>query len=269
MMAKEIFTELFNYYEISRLDDTRNRKIRKVIKERLAKAYPAREWGELTDLEKQTFKLVTMKDYLIEESKNRTKIEKKIKVELEKTLYAANIALSDHNNYIDLLFKQFYDESASIDEKHDSYLIFSSYCQKYFPSEIPPTYEEWIEHPLRLYDIQQRIFEKNRLEPDDPYSSKCAPVSQSKIDHVILECVLITIENELGIKIDIASIRRCLEMTQDIDFLNTDSLQSVVDTALPESEDEQKRRIVYNLELMQSIKKLEEHDFIISENNRE
>lgn len=265
-MAKEIFTELFNYYEISRMNDTKNRRIRKVIKERLAKAYPSREWAELTDFEKQTFKLVTMKDYLIEESKNKTKIERKIKAELENTLYEANKALSAHNNYIDLLFKQFYDESASIEENHDSYLIFSSYCQKYFPSEIPPTYEEWIERPLRLYDIQQSIFEKN-IELDNPYSSKCAPVSQSKIDHVILECVLLILENKLGTTIDIASIRHCLEMTQDIDFLNTDSLQSDVDISLPESEEEQKRQITYNLDLMQSIRKLDEHDFI-KENNR-
>ena len=51
-------------------------------------------------------------------------------------------------------------------------------------------------------------------------------------------------------------------MIRDIEFLNTNSLQAEVDTSSTESEEEQQRKIMYNIDLMESIRKLNEHDFI-------
>ena len=102
-----------------------------MIKERLSKAYPSREWDELTDLEKQTFKLVTMKDYLIKNSQNSYKVERKIKTELESTLYSANKALVAHNDYIETLYRQFFDENASEKENYSNYLQFREKLRKH------------------------------------------------------------------------------------------------------------------------------------------
>ena len=269
-MTKEIYTVLFDYYEIPKFDDTKNRRIRKVIRERLAKAYPAREWDELTELEKQTFKLVTMKDYLIRESRNDKKVEKRIKSELENTLYKANIDLSEHNKHYEILHKQFYDTSAPEDVQQKSYNEFCSYIKEWYPNEDIPSFEEWKTNPIRLYDIEQRRLEEIRSSYYNNNSDESVPITQAEIDHVALECLIIIIERELQTSIDLKSIKHCLNIEHEADRLNIneENLQSEFDPSLPASEDEQKRRIEFNLDFMQSLKKLEEHDFIIKKEGK-
>lgn len=261
-MVKKIYTELFEYYSISKFDDKKNRRIRKVIRERLEKTFPSKEWDELTKLEKQRFKLVIMKDYLIKNSSKPEKIEAKIQADLEKTLLNANEALVEHNKDTEILFTQFYDASATDEEQHNSYLLFCKNFHKYIPSEIPPTFEEWKIHPLRLYDIQQ-----NYLWNPDSYSQnqelhKSTPVTQAQIDHAVLECILLILERELKYKIDIASIKHCLNMTSNIDALNAVPLQAEIDPLSNVSVGEQEKIINKNIELMDAIQKLDEYDFI-------
>lgn len=261
-MKKEIYTELFEYYFISKNDDTRNRRIRKIIRERLKKTFPSRKWEELTEIEKQQFKLVTMKDYLIKFSRNQKETEVKIKEDLEKTLFKANEALAKHNKYIETLFTQYYDASAPEEEQHDSYLLFCENLHQYFPTEVPPTFEEWKAHPLRLYDIQQNLLWNPDPYPQEHGLYESASVTQSQIDHTVLECILIVLERELNCKIDIASIKHCLDMTSNIEDISAVPLQAEIDPSLNMPTAEQQRRIDQNLDLMESIRKLNEHDFI-------
>lgn len=77
-----------------------------------------------------------------------------------------------------------------------------------------------------------------------------------------MECILIVLERELKCKIDIASIKHCLDMANNIEDINTVPLQTEIAPSLNIPAEEQQRRINQNLELMESIRKLNEHDFI-------
>lgn len=261
-MAKEIYSELCDYYDISRSDDKKNRRIRKVVKERLEKAYPSKTWEELTHLEKQSFKLVTMRDYLIKDSRHPEKVEKKIQEELESTLFKANKALVEHNEYIEALFTQYYDPQASEEEKHNAYEEFCEKLHKYFPSEIPQSFEEWKKRPLRLWDVYNDGLWVPEPDSQDQDSYKPAPVTQEEIDHKTLECILLILEKEFYYRIDTANIKHCLEVTRDSEFLNSSALQAEIDPSSDVPEEEQRRRISMNLELMDSLRKLSENDFI-------
>ena len=57
-------------------------------------------------------------------------------------------------------------------------------------------------------------------------------------------------------------IKHCLDMTSNIEDISTVPLQAEIDPSLNMPTEEQQRRIDQNLDLMESIRKLNEHDFI-------
>ena len=264
-MAKGIYTELFHYYSISRNNDTKNRRIRKVIRTRFAKEHSGKEWEDLTELEKQRFKLITMKDYLLQFSNYPETVSKKIDDELENTLFKANEAIVEHNNYIHILRKQFFEPSASEDEQRKAYELFCEMLHQYFPKEVPQTFEEWKNNPLTLYDIMMDSSNPSNpiYEPNDDYEPQY--ISQAQVDHVVLECVLKLLKDEFKYTIDVESIKHCLNMTLDIDSLNSDSMQTEIDPSSENTIEEQQKIIDTNQDIMKSIQKLDEHDFIIKE----
>lgn len=264
-MAKEIYTEIFQFYHVLNKDDTTKRAMRKVIKTRLK----PRIWENLTDIEKAEFKLVTMKDYLLNYTPQRYKaeVEKNIEIELKTVLLQANKALKTHNDEIELLYKQFYDENATEEENRNSYKEFCDLLPKYAPTATVPTYDEWIEQPLRLYDYKQsEIYNYECTNGSQNYHGET--VSQEKIDHYVLECIRKILEDKYRIIIDTDNIRHCLEVTQDIDLIEDEILISDIDKSSPMSEDLQIKAIQNNLNLMDAYRKLNTLDFISESKNK-
>ena len=258
-MTKEIYTEIFQFYHVINIADAAKRAMRKVIRTRLN----SRVWENLTAIEKAEFKLITMKDYMLNYTPERKKAEvkKNIENELKKTLLQANLALKSHNDEVELLFKQFYDENATEEEKRASYKELCDLIPKYAPTTTIPTYDDWIKQPLRLYDYKQSEL-NNRDQTDSLQDYSCETVSQEKIDHYVLECIRKILEDKDHIIIDVDSIHHCLEVTQDIDLIENELLLSDTDKVLPMSEEEQKKAIQNNLTIMEANQKLNSLDFI-------
>ena len=265
-MSKEIFTELFSYYNVNNRSDKTKRTMRKVIKERLSKAYPGKTWSDLTELEQRRFKLVTMKDYLIQKTPDlkRDIICQKIDNELSDTLLEVNEEIEEHNKYIDVLFRQFYDNTASEEQNRYSYDEFCYYLTKYFPDEKPQSFEEWKKRPLRLYDIQQSIIHEIHIQAQEEreFDNYTVPVTQAEIDQVTLKCLVKVIEEKLNVSIDTDSIRHCLEATRNIDQLENELIQNEIEKDSSVPIEEQELIIRSNRAMIDANRKLKALDFI-------
>lgn len=265
-MSKEIFTELFSYYNVNNRSDKTKRAMRKVIKERLSKAYPGKTWSDLTELEQRRFKLVTMKDYLIKKTPDlkRDVICQKIDSEISDTLLEVNEEIEEHNKYMDILFRQFYDNTATEEQNRNSYDEFCYYLSKYFPYEKPQSFEEWKNRPLRLYDIQQSIIHEINIQTREESEADdyTTPVTQAEIDHVTLKCLVKVIEEKLNVTIDTDSIHHCLEVTRNIDQFENEWIQNEIDTDSSVPIEKQKSIIRSNRATIDANRKLKALDFI-------
>ncbi len=243
-MAKEIYTEIFQFYHVLNKNDSTKRAMRKVIRTRMG----TRDWDKLSDIEKREFKLVTMRDYLIEYTPKhkRAEVEKNIENELKATLLSAHKALKMHNDEVEELYKHFYDENASEEENLNAYKEFCDLLHKYFPTLPAPTYAEFKEQNPRLIDYYQTV-NNNFAYSNNSQESHVNIVSQDKIDHYVLECVRKVLKDKLDITIDENSIRHCLEITQDIDLIENEHL--------PET--------TQNLEILDCNEKLKSLDYFI------
>lgn len=258
VMKKAIFTELFNYYDTERCNDRTKRDMRKVINERLEKAYPSKAWEDLTELEKKTFKLVTIKDYLIRKTPEhkRKSIEIKIQNDLKTSMLKANQALLNHNKYIDTLHKQ-YNLSETTEDPHELYKELCDNLQLYFPAIIPPTFEKWKETPLSMWDIVNDPYTqlKESLETTDS-------VIQAEANRIITTCILRILETTLGYRVNTSEIYRSLILAQAMDSIDSSPVQDKIDTSSNVPKEEQQSIINQNLNLFEADRKINEFDFI-------
>lgn len=250
-MSKAIYDELFKFYVIRR--DSKNiRNIRTVIRDRFKKEFPSKapeEWEDLTDIEKDYFKLITMRDYLTDKSGDFKKVKKNFK-DTDNRMLKAYKLMQEQNQYISKLYKQYFDESATVEKQHEAYEEFCKDLNILFPQEQTPHFEEWKKHPLRLYDIQQSLIDERlkELQTQKYYN----PISQNSIDHIVIECICKIIQKELKITIDIDSIKHCLEMSHYTELVNSSQFNSSNEK---------------HLDLLESIQRLNELDFMKKEGN--
>jgi len=182
-MAKEIYDELFGYYGIQR-NHPKIKTIRVQIMRQLKKLYKTKDWNELSEYEKSSFKLIHMHKYLIKYSRNPKNVEAKIQKEHQESLIQLQ-SLHEHNNRIDKLYKEYFDPSMSEEEQINAYKEFCADLKEGFPGVLPPSFAVWINNPLRIYDYIS-----------DPYSEidsaavELASIPQEKVDHEVLECIL-------------------------------------------------------------------------------
>ncbi len=261
--AKAIYKEIFSYYNIPKGDDKKNRRIRKVIKARLKKAYPSKTWEDLTELEKTRFKLITMKDYMkIESPSSPDTIEKKINQDLSKTLLHANEDLIAHNKRVSAISKE-YDIIASVDTMRKSYAEFCDNLNKYYPESAPPSFDEWSKNPHGVFAY---AMEEDIYSPDEEnYESQIDidSITQSDIDHVTLQCILRLLEKEFYYIIDTKDIAQCLRIRNaNNNQLEENTLQAEYDPSSSIPRERQEQIIQNNLQFMVSNRKLNELDFI-------
>lgn len=259
-MAKEIYTEIFEFYHVNHLNDSTKRAMRKVIREKLK----GRQWENLTNIEKAEFKLITMQNYLLTRHTppiNKAEVEKNIDNELKATLFQAKKAQISHNEKVEILYKQFYDANATEEENFISYKEFCARIPEYAPKANIPSFDEWQKRPLTLYDYQQsEIY--NSYQTDNLQELYDGAVPPERIDHYILECLRKIIEDKFKIEINVDSIRHCLETTKDIDLIENEICQAEIDETSPLPKEIQKQTIQNNLNIMESYRKLQSLDFI-------
>ena len=255
-MAKEIYDELFGYYGIQR-NHPKIKTIRVQIMRQLKKLYKTKDWNELSEYEKSSFKLIHMHKYLIKYSRNPKNVEAKIQKEHQESLIQLQ-SLHEHNNRIDKLYKEYFDPSMSEEEQINAYKEFCADLKEGFPGVLPPSFAVWINNPLRIFDYIS-----------DPYSEidsaavELASIPQEKVDHEVLECILQIIKEKWNVEIDITAIRQCLLAVKDIDHINTDKLPDDINYN-PDSPVEEPQKINQNtLALIDAANKLKNHDFIV------
>lgn len=256
-MSKEIYDELFDYYDISRTN-SKIKTIRVYIMRRLEKEYKTKEWDNLSEYEKNRFKLIHMYKYLIKFSRNPKKAEKKVAAELNESFIQLQ-ELHEHNKNMEKLYIQYFDPSMSEEEKLNAYQEFCADLKKSFPGMISPSFSVWKSNPLRIYDY---ISDPN--SEVDTSAVELASIPQEKIDHEILECIMQIIKEKWKLEIDIAGIRKCLLTTKDIDLTNNTPLLNEIDCDSAQAKNEQQRIIENNIALIEASNKLKNHDFIVN-----
>lgn len=268
-MSNPMHQEIFEFYGLNAVpgingtgteEEKVKRAIRKTINKYYKNLYPTKEWSELTDVERNDFKLITIREYIFEkikyprpEEKGRTigsKTQKiiddlKLKIDHELlTMHKSLKIMEEHNKTIDILYKQFYSESATEKENHNAYQEFCEHLVKFLPQLEPPSFEEWLKNPLTIYEIREEaILEYQRHhDHEDLFSYK-----PSKLD--VLEEIIACLLKELNISIDVDGIKHCLTAASYIDTFNYENIENTP----------------VNKDIIDSYIRLQEHNFIIKE----
>ena len=255
MQTKDsVFKEIFEFYNIGTYSKGEKDTFRKYIRDNLKKEFPQYNWSDtgnwykLSIVERNHFKLFTVRDYFTAKSlSGENELKKKIETEMKEKLIDARIRLKEHNEYARKMFEHFYDENASEEENRKMYEEFCTLLPLYTVSSPTPTYEEFVKGPHRLYDYYQSevsgFFEQ---DPDDD-GQYFPPVTTADVDHVALMAVIAYLEKVNKIKVDFDGIRECLEWTNSCIYDRTDTF----------SEDEA------SLKFFACKKRLEDLDFVV------
>lgn len=256
-MISQMHQELFAFYKLTSAEEKQKRTIRSEINKRLERKFESRKWNELSETEKQEFKLVTIKDYMLgqilypdhdrkteptKRAKDKVRdIERKIEEEIRE-LHKPLVFIEEHNKEQDILRKDFYNPSASKEENSDSFQEFCKYHKQYFGHELKISFEEWIRNPLTLFDLSKEYeFEADHANQDNDDFDE--PVTQLEIIEEEIACIL----KVLNISIDVDEIIRCKKATRNISHLNYEKMDK-------DSRD---------ISIAASLIKLNNHDFII------
>ena len=249
-----VYKEIFEFYNVKKLSVQEKQTARKYIREHLRKEFPDYDWSDISNwnklsvVDRNHFKLTTMRNYFTEKSlTGEDEIKQKIDAEMKDKLIDARKRLQEHNEYARTMFVRFYDENASDEENHKMYEEFCTLLPRYTLSSMTPTYEQFVKGPHRLYDYYQtEVSEFYEQEPD--YDEQFfPPVTTADVDHIALRAIIAHLEKALKIKVDFDGIRDCLEWTNGCIYDNTDTL----------SEDED------SIKLFAAKKRLEDLDFIV------
>ena len=274
-MSNPMHSEIFEFYELNQVPgilkikgqkslnekaEQVRRSIRKKVNELYNAQYPNQDWTELTEVERNDFILITVKDYILEKVKYPHPEDKKYKVDPKaqkiadklnakvnqklQTMHRALKIMEEHNMDIALLYKQFFIEGATKEENHDSYLELCKHLSEIHPQLEAPSFEEWLKAPLTIYEIREEaILEYQRNQDhEDLFSYK---PSKSEVLEEIISCLL----KELNISIDVDGIKHCLTAASYIDTFDYENIENTP----------------VNKDIIDSYIRLQEHNFIIKE----
>lgn len=253
-MANPMHKEIFEYYKINETEGLKNnekfkRALRKYILTHFNECFPNETWDKLSEYQKKDFIVLKIKDHVLEaidnHATNPKRLIEQIEVKINHDIHISFEALDyieQHNKEIEILCKQFYKPDATEKENQMAYYKFVDYHKKYFPTETPPTLEEWLANPIRLLELRDAYMHDNQRKVFETPST----VSKEQVTDEIIKCIL----HKLHIKIDTESIINCIAKTRDAEYLMHEGI------SLTNSKE---------LEVAECLRKLQEHDFIIYE----
>ena len=194
-MIKPMHKELFDFYSLNNISEKNKRAIRKTINKYYKDIYGSKEWSMLTDTQKRDFRIITMKRYMIEKilypdndkktnpttrAKQKAEaIEKKIEAET-RIMHKPLIFIEEHNKKMEILKRDFYDPSATKEENYKSYLELCENISNILPTIAPPSFEDWLENPQRIFDMREShkwTVDYDSYNEEDPL----VPVSKEEI----------------------------------------------------------------------------------------
>lgn len=264
-MSKAIYKEIFDFYTLNTVpgikrNEKAKRAIRKAITECYKKQYQTKDWSELTEVEKADFKLITIKEYIFNKILHPNRNEQKLKPTPEAknivdklnakinneliTMHKPLKFIEEHNKSIKVLYKNFYNESATAEENHNAYLDLCNYLNIHFPHITPPSFKEWLKSPQTIHSMyEEAISDELRNYRDNP--DDIIKYSPSKIE--ILEEVILCLLKELDINIDMKGIEHCLSVASYMDTFNSECIKNTPN----------------NKEIINAYLRLQDHNFII------
>lgn len=259
-MKNSIHSDIFDYYMINKDNNLKKNQrfksnLRKYIREHFNSKYENTTWDSLSDTDKKDF-ILSLNSHIKEIIKKSASDPKKLNKEIEKKMqqdyhlaFEQRQEIASHNDRISVLYKDFYSETASEDENRNSFDELLKYHSIFFPNETPPTFEEWINNPIRLLEMGDAYLHDNERDIFDDSNSSVV-VSKTQITDEVIKCIL----KELGIKIDIEGIKHCLTVTRNIEYLNYEK----IDYSNPKEQ-----------EIAKCLLRLKKHDFIIYDDVQE
>lgn len=267
-MSKPIYKEIFEFYTLNtvpgiRRNENAKKTIRKTIAKRYREHYQTKDWSELTDVEKADFKIITIKEYLFDKILHPNPNEKKLKPTPEALKIVASLNakinnelitmhkplkfMEEHNKSINILYKNFYDESATEEENHNAYLELCNHLDEHFPLITPPSFEEWQKSPQTIHGMREEAISDDLRNHRDNLEDTIQD-EPSKVE--ILEEIIITLLKKLDINMDIEGIKHCLTITRHMNTFNDESIENTP----------------INKDIINSYLRLQDHDFIIKNN---
>lgn len=246
-MAKKetMYDIIFDIYELKDDSIQKKEKYRKLIKRRFEKLFHWKNWEELSQTEKNTFVYIDLKEdmfhHYVTENTKQKRIAKKIDEKLREILCPEY--LMEHNRKNANMFRtDYYKPEDSDTPKRKAYAEFCRDLSA-INSRVPiPGFDEWIQQNeraraseqgrgLRIYDYVMDFY----YNPGSQNAESKNKVSQTEVDHVVVEILKKKIEEELGIEINIPKIQECLSFIKNNEFEEFEEMPTEYDSS-PETE---------------------------------
>lgn len=223
--TKSVYIEIFDFY-YTRFHSTQEKaSARKYIREHLIKEFPDYDWSDtsnwykLPPVDRNRFKLVTVRDYFTARSQLTPKqISRKVDEEIKAQLLEAGLEIQKHNERAAILKKEFYDEDASVEENRRLYEEFCSLLPEFTVNVKAPSWEEWPTRAHRLYDYQQSELWEDIGMSTDNEDDDAVSVSEAEIDHIALRALIKYMGDKFGFTMDYDDIAFCLAQRKSSDI---------------------------------------------------
>lgn len=253
---------ILGIYDLTYKDKKFKRKVHNLIDRKLEK-FTTKQWDELTEIEKDRFAYVIIKEDMLKryvtDDYARSKVLKKIDNYVNEMLNCADYALQLHNISVSKMFIEYCKEDDPEEKKIKAYEVFCSDFRE-INSEYPlPTKKEWISRPLRIYDyLMNEDEERNAsFDPTELY------VTREEKNDEIIKVIIKIISEQLKISIDVPLIEKCLLSQKRYNKCHSEKeeLLREYDPSLPISKEEQIEIISNNREIFKHLKMLKELNF--------
>lgn len=262
-MAKKetVYDVAFEVYELTKADVNTKHTIRKYIRENLKKTFQGKEWTELSELEKDRFIFIIIRDKMINnymDKAKRYRLNRKIDKILNERLIRADIEIEKYNDMMSKIYDVYYKESDTDIEKMEAYKQFCNDLSDVNKFISIPTYDEWVIGAKRIYDYVMDFTSQTHMESNSEYR----PATQSQIDHVIIKMILKIISDKLNMCVNISKIDECLSFLNNFQVEDFEELLHEYNPKLNLTKDEQNSIIEENKKYMIYKKMLEDLDFL-------
>lgn len=251
---------VFKVYDLKFASKDIKDKIRKYINRQLETEY-RKSWAELSSVEKDTFIYITIRQKMLTryvDASKKNKINQSIDTYLKKTFLDSDSAVRKFNSIREPIYQNYFDMSDDDSTKKEKYALLCNTIRNFNPQTPIPTYEEWINYPLRPYDYIAS-FENEPLH----VNSEIDYPSQAEIDHVILQVILTIFKEQFQKDIDIPLIKECLTYLKNCDIDSYDTLLTDYDPNINLPKEEQEQIIQATRKYFTYKKMLDDLSFII------
>lgn len=275
-MAKKetMYDIIFGVYELKKGSKGDKEKYRKFITRRFEKKFPNKSWDNISQLEKDIFAYVDVKEDILEryvdESKKKRiikRIDEKLKTILNERM------LAEHNKKVFNEYRtDYYKPEASETPKRKAY---DEFCKDLLDinSHVPiPGYDEWVRRnekatkengtPLRIYDFIMDFYANVDSQNE---------VTQAEVDHVVIEILRKVIEEKWGIEINVPKIRECLSFIKNNEYDEFEEIPIEYDASLETekniSREEWQKYIASNAQYYKYMTMLRKLDFYSKKDN--